>query len=310
MLIFYKPHLYEILQRDYYRNFSEQLQLENSKKWRLQERDDWKALVDSVQRDRGRLQDECNAMERELAQAHEEIERLRAELSSTQLVGSDVAHPSHVNVSTPSHLATGGSPSPKRAPRQSPLPVRYFAVGDTEMEPDQGTAIVVVPNGSSNVEGLQGDLPDPAEDSTDRHSIHSDSPTHATPHPDNSVSAESGPVPDLFIDIPPHIASSPVRRGDSGEVGGAAQQELHMAGSPRAGMTSPSHGRGHVPTQAHAEGGCSDSLVSSQCSPGGRTRTLRAASCDDIVCESATPSPTNTVRDLRLEVADLTAEVC
>ena len=40
-------------ERDYFRNYSEQLKLENSQKWRLQERDDWKSLVESVQTDRG-----------------------------------------------------------------------------------------------------------------------------------------------------------------------------------------------------------------------------------------------------------------
>ena len=34
-------------------------------------RDDWKALLDRVQRDRGHLQNECNAMEKELAEALE-----------------------------------------------------------------------------------------------------------------------------------------------------------------------------------------------------------------------------------------------
>mmetsp|Transcript_395 Transcript_395/g.740 ORF Transcript_395/g.740 Transcript_395/m.740 type:complete len:371 (-) Transcript_395:81-1193(-) len=63
-------------ERDYYRNYAEQLRLENSKKWRLQERDDWKALVDSVQKDRQRLQDECNALEHELMNARLQIDTL------------------------------------------------------------------------------------------------------------------------------------------------------------------------------------------------------------------------------------------
>ena len=50
-------------ERDLFHNMSEQLKIENSKKWRLQERDDWKSLVDSVQRDRCRLQDECHRLE-------------------------------------------------------------------------------------------------------------------------------------------------------------------------------------------------------------------------------------------------------
>ena len=54
--------------------------MENSKKWRLQERDDWKALVDSVQNDRSRLQDECFQLESKLEVAVQEINRLREEL--------------------------------------------------------------------------------------------------------------------------------------------------------------------------------------------------------------------------------------
>lgn len=50
-------------ERDYFRNLAEQLREENTKKWRLQERDDWKALLESVQEDRVRLQDECNRLE-------------------------------------------------------------------------------------------------------------------------------------------------------------------------------------------------------------------------------------------------------
>ena len=53
-------------ERDYFRNLSEQLKLENSKKWRLNERDDWKSLVESVQLDRTRLQQECARLEAEL----------------------------------------------------------------------------------------------------------------------------------------------------------------------------------------------------------------------------------------------------
>lgn len=64
-------------ERDYFRNYSEQLKLENSKKWRLQERDDWKSLVDSVQRDRSRLQDECHRLEIELEEKQAELTALQ-----------------------------------------------------------------------------------------------------------------------------------------------------------------------------------------------------------------------------------------
>ena len=57
----------------------EQLKSENSRKWRLQERDDWKSLVDSVQADRARLQEETMRLNLQLEDAQAEIER-QAEL--------------------------------------------------------------------------------------------------------------------------------------------------------------------------------------------------------------------------------------
>ena len=58
-------------ERDYFRGLSEQLKLENTKKWRLQERDDWKALLESVQEDRVRLQEECTKLEQQFDMARE-----------------------------------------------------------------------------------------------------------------------------------------------------------------------------------------------------------------------------------------------
>lgn len=64
-------------ERDFYLNHAEQLKLENSKKWRLQERDDWKSLVDSVQQDRTRLQDECHRLETALEEAQGRVAALQ-----------------------------------------------------------------------------------------------------------------------------------------------------------------------------------------------------------------------------------------
>ena len=57
-------------ERDYFKSLSEQLKLENSKKWRLNERDDWKSLVESIQVDRARLQEECQRLEAEVLRLH------------------------------------------------------------------------------------------------------------------------------------------------------------------------------------------------------------------------------------------------
>ena len=68
----------------YYKRCCEQLQQENSKKWRLHERDDWKSLVDSVQKDRNRLHDECLKLELEKDQFKNEIIALQEQLRAYQ----------------------------------------------------------------------------------------------------------------------------------------------------------------------------------------------------------------------------------
>jgi hypothetical protein len=75
-------------ERDQYRRYAEQLQTEGSKKSRFQERDDWKALLDSVQRDRSRLQDECARLAGELEQARAEATVLEQELHHAQGTGA------------------------------------------------------------------------------------------------------------------------------------------------------------------------------------------------------------------------------
>lgn len=68
-------------ERDFLLQLTEQLKVENSKKWRLQERDDWKALVDSIQKDRDRLQDECLRLETALEQSQAYIEQQESALA-------------------------------------------------------------------------------------------------------------------------------------------------------------------------------------------------------------------------------------
>jgi hypothetical protein len=64
----------------YNKRWAEQLQLENSQKYRLNERDDWKSLVESVQADRGRLQEECMRLEVELDAHKLEVATLQKEI--------------------------------------------------------------------------------------------------------------------------------------------------------------------------------------------------------------------------------------
>lgn len=67
-------------ERDHFKKLSEQLKAENSTKWKLQERDEWKALVDSVQKDRSRLQEECTSLENEVEECHSDIQWLQDEI--------------------------------------------------------------------------------------------------------------------------------------------------------------------------------------------------------------------------------------
>lgn len=132
-------------ERDYYRNYAEQLKLENSKKWRLQERDDWKAMVESAQRDRARLQNECHELSNALESATLHIKALEEELEQARLMGAatgsggggntldgEQSSPSHSqtnsegNIGTPKHnlprISTGddATPSPTSNPNASP----------------------------------------------------------------------------------------------------------------------------------------------------------------------------------------------
>lgn len=67
-------------EKEYFRVLSEQLKQEGTTKQRLQERDDWRSLIDSVQKDRARLQEQCCALESAVESSNQEIQDLRAEL--------------------------------------------------------------------------------------------------------------------------------------------------------------------------------------------------------------------------------------
>ena len=56
-----------------------QLREENTRKWRVEERNDWKSLVDSVQRDRAELQEMNEALNERVEELETELEQLRAE---------------------------------------------------------------------------------------------------------------------------------------------------------------------------------------------------------------------------------------
>lgn len=93
-------------EKDYFKNLADQLKQGGTTKQTLQERDDWRALIDSVQKDRARLQEECCALETALDAANEEISQLRNEVECLHAQyapsGSPEGSPSRSQASTPS----------------------------------------------------------------------------------------------------------------------------------------------------------------------------------------------------------------
>ena len=69
------------LEKKELKQIAEKLKLENSKKWRFQERDDWKCLVESLQTDRSRLQDENGLINRNLELEKEKVLHLEDEIN-------------------------------------------------------------------------------------------------------------------------------------------------------------------------------------------------------------------------------------
>jgi hypothetical protein len=86
----------------------EQLKLENNAKWKLQERDDWRALVESLTRDRDRLKGELGDMEAKFNDVSAQLEDLRC----SNISRSDNDTDSEV-LSNPD--------SPPESPRESPV---------------------------------------------------------------------------------------------------------------------------------------------------------------------------------------------
>jgi hypothetical protein len=100
-------------ERDYYKDNYEQVKIENSTKWKLRERDEWKSLVENVQHDRDRLQDICVSLEAELEQSQinsstlgNDNERL---LSENERLQSSLASLENAQSSNTEDATTGSS---------------------------------------------------------------------------------------------------------------------------------------------------------------------------------------------------------
>ena len=93
-------------ERNYFMEYAEQLKSENATKWKLRERDEWKSLVDSIQQDRNRLQDECILLTAELEKSRFEVSNLQSELHSlrSQMVELSENERSTIISSTPTKV--------------------------------------------------------------------------------------------------------------------------------------------------------------------------------------------------------------
>lgn len=96
-----------------------QLQLETSEKWRVEERNDWRSLVDSVQSDRDELREENERLKQEIAElrasssAHTPYDSLTIDTHTP----APHHHPGSDHPSAPS--------SPTQTPPESPTRVPY-----------------------------------------------------------------------------------------------------------------------------------------------------------------------------------------
>jgi chromosome segregation ATPase len=124
-------------ERDSLKLQCEQLKLESSKKYRLQERDDWKSLVESIQKDRSRLADE-------LAQTQLLLDESRNECALYQAENEELA-----SQLQQAHIPNSGrATSPARInseAREAPSPTRLLIdslqqmVGDDDCTPSNAS---------------------------------------------------------------------------------------------------------------------------------------------------------------------------
>lgn len=123
-------------ERDYYRNYAEQLKLQNSKKWKLQERDDWKSLVESVQNDRSRLQEDCIRLKEQLDEANNRIalliEQTNAHNNNHSISDNTIDNNNNTMIpNSPSHNSNATEPNRMTIPSTPTTQIRTLK---TELE--------------------------------------------------------------------------------------------------------------------------------------------------------------------------------
>ena len=69
-------------ERQQYKEQADRLKLENTRKWKFQERDDWKCLVESLQSDRTRLQDENSIVNHNIELEKQKVSHLEEEINN------------------------------------------------------------------------------------------------------------------------------------------------------------------------------------------------------------------------------------
>lgn len=270
--------------------------------------------MDSVQRDRGRLQEECNTMERELADALEQIERLQsviAESNKTQM------SPGRSQDSLNSALFVASPNLPTSSHNT------HIAVGDTEGEfvipsNEPGGVEPTAPNGITTISSINDQEVD---DISSELAGNGGNMLEASDRYQSKPHVAEGDA--LLITIPPrtvpsedspskfsHKSASPGRNAISdNDTIGRSKSVDSAATTPciRASLPSPSVGgrSQRLSISNHGE----DREVTSPTMDGsynGRVSRSGTFSGGDAL---SSPSPTAAVRDLRLELASVTADV-
>ena len=114
----------------------QQLREENTRKWRVEERNDWKSLVDSVQRDRADLQEANEDLQERMTELEAEVEELRAERDGRNSGGGG------------SSSSSSSSPSDEYG-RAAATPTRFGSVEGAE-----GLSVMAMRDAGSGMDGV------------------------------------------------------------------------------------------------------------------------------------------------------------
>lgn len=132
-------------EREEYLTTVEELKIKNTNKYKLKERDDWKNLVDQVQQDRTRLQQENEVLMHQLESSAAEMKNLQLHIESleTELSQKESAEES-VELTLPSKSPTKSPrtpskkiPTPLSSPNKSVRQRSFSFRADTKIEEEE-----------------------------------------------------------------------------------------------------------------------------------------------------------------------------